>query len=126
MLNKLIVWLVIRALRSKRLTGDERVKITNELLKNIGALPLRKTITFDAQGTIHINGKKLDPEQGIAFREGCMALKDSYARAILREQLRYLAIEQGVHQAINNDQVMFAKAALWYMGEEDKLINTIV
>ncbi len=125
MLNKIIVWIVLKVLKNHKIKGQQRTKILNELLKNIGSLPLGSTISFDSRGTIYLNGKNLDPEQSIAFRESCVALKNSYARTILREQLKFLAIRQGIHEAINDEQILFAKAALWYMHQEDELLERI-
>lgn len=122
MLSKLVIWL----LKSNTLSGDDKVKVTNALLKNIGALPLRSTISFDNNQTLHINGKKLDMEHATIFVDSCRSLKESFARQVIREQVKFLAIEIGVHQALNSEQVMFSKAALWVIQEEDKIINSIV
>lgn len=109
-----------------RLTGDTRTYVLNKLLENIGALPLRKTIVFDPDGTVLVNGRKLELEQAVSLRESVHALKNNQARKIFNEQLKFLAIEFGVHQAMTPEMMQFAKAALWLIQEEEKLIESIL
>lgn len=123
MLNNLTTKLALYLLRKKNLSEPNKAKILSALLQNIGALPLRKTITFDNDGTIVINGKKLNPEQAIHFKESAMAYKDSFARQLIHEQLRFLAIEMGVHQGLSLERIRFSQAALWILEEEKKLLQ---
>jgi hypothetical protein len=109
-----------------RLTGETRTYVLNKLLENIGALPIRKTIVFDPDGTVLINGRKLELEQAVSLRESVHALKNNQARRIFNDQLRFLAVEFGVHQALTPEMMQFAKAALWLIQEEDKLIESII
>ena len=45
-LSKIIVW----ALGTTKITGEDKALITTALLKNIDALPIRDAITFDENG----------------------------------------------------------------------------
>lgn len=119
---KLVVW----ALRSKRLTGEQKTLVTNALLDNIHAVPIRSIITFDQYGTLYIGGRKLEPEQAMAFVESARALRDNHARKILSDQIAFEALKIGLHQGINSDTIMFSKAALWNQEEEQKLLASIV
>lgn len=126
MFSKLLSKVVVIALRSVRITGEDKAYVTTVLLDNIGALPFRDTITFDLQGGVYVNKKKLNQEQLIALRESCNGLSNSFARNLIHEQVKYSAVKMGVHEGLNPDMILFAKAALWYSEQEDKMISTLM
>lgn len=72
-----------------------------------------------------INGKELDQEQMISFKEACAVLKDNYARKVIHEQIRYKAIDLGINKAISVDTIYFSKAALWVLNELEILITKL-
>lgn len=126
MLGKIIAKITVRALRSKRLEAEDRAKCLAALLDNLQAIPIRGVITFNQQGTIAINGRPLEPEQAKLFAESARAMLDSFARKIIREQVAFQAVEMGVHQGLTPEMIVFAKAALWVMQEEQKLLEQII
>lgn len=87
-------------------------------------MPIGDIIHFTETG-IMINGKDLDLDQAINFREACMVLKDNYARKVINEQIRYLAIDMGINKALSVDTLMFSKAALWVLNEVEILIQKL-
>jgi hypothetical protein len=121
MLSRLIAWLI----RRNTFKGEAKNRVLAALLSNIGALPIQDIIKFDPQGTVYINDKKLDIEQAISFKESADALKESVARKIIREQIKYLAVKYGIHDGLSTETIMFSKAAFWIMEEEDKLIERL-
>lgn len=125
MLNNFTTKLALYLLKKKNLSEKNRAKILGALLDNIGALPLRGTLRFDENGTISINGKELTVEQAVILRESVVSLKSSFARQVINEQLRFLAIELGVHQGVTLERIIFSKAALWILEEEKKILDHI-
>jgi len=117
--TKLTVWL----LRKGNLDQEDQMKITTALIDNIGLLPVSAIITHDDNGQLYVSGKKITTEQAVRLRQSAMALKDNYARRIFRDQIAFLAIEMGVHKGLTPDLIMFSKASLWYVQEENKLIE---
>ncbi len=126
MLGTIITKVIVFALNHKRLSTEQKGLIIKHLLANIGALPLRSSIAYDMEGTITINGKKLEVETARVFVESCKALKDNFANTIIDEQLTFLAIQTGVHSGLNTEQIMFSKAALWTIQERKKLLSDIL
>lgn len=126
MLNKLILNITLFVLRRSKLSDVHKNTLMSAILKNIQAIPIRDIIKFDTEGTMLINGRKLQPDQLISFVESCHGLKSSHARRLINEQLTYQAIKMGVYQATNTEQIMFAKAALWVIQEENALLASIV
>lgn len=123
MLASLITKLTIFALRSKRLSGEQKSMVTAALLDNLHAFPIADIVTFDKVGNLEIKGKKLDTEQKIAFKESGAALKNSFARRLIHDQIIFKALNIGIHNGINTDAIIFSKAALWILQEEKTLID---
>lgn len=122
LVSKLAVW----AVKNKRLSGEDKARVTNALYDNLQAIPLRNIITFNGEGTVLINGRKMTMEQSMAFVESARALKDSYARKMIHEQVLYEAVKMGIHQGLTPEMIQFSKAAIWYAQEENKLLNKII
>jgi hypothetical protein len=119
---KLILWL----LRGKSLTVTERIEVVNALLDKQNALPIKQAISHDENFQLIVNGRKLTPEEHDHFMQSIQALSNSFALKAIRDQVAFECVKIGVHQAMNNEQILFAKAALWYQQEETKLIASLL
>lgn len=104
---------------------EDRNALVVVLLNRLNTLPLNESIVF-GQNSIKINGKDLDIEQMISFKESCVVLKDNWARKVLTEQIKYLAVNMGIYKSVDMNELFFAKAALWCIAEENKLLDLIV
>lgn len=122
---KFIVWLTIKLLNAKRVTGEQKTRILSALIGNIYALPIRDTITFNQDRTMNIDGRKFDMEQAMQFSESVNGLKNSYARKVINAQLTFKAIQLGIHQGETPEKIQFSKAVLWVLQEEQALIDTV-
>lgn len=111
-------------LKRKKLTTEERQRLTNQILSSIDALPLHAIITVD-EGKTFIRGVPLDGEKAIAIRDSASQAIHNQALAFVHEQVLYQAVSLGVHQAHTPEQVQFAKAAIWYAQEEKKLLTAL-
>ncbi len=116
---------LIKQLKKSSLSMEDRLALTTALLDKLGALPIGDIVHFTESGVI-INGKELDQDQALSFREACVALKDNYARNVINEQIRYQAIDLGINKAVALDTLFFSKAALWCLNEENILIEKLV
>jgi len=119
-----IVKNVVKQLNKATLTTEERVELTNALLSKLGAFPIGEMITTNENG-MSINGKDLDVDQYISFKEACASLKENFARRVINEQLKYKATEMGIHKSTTIDTLLFAKAVLWFINEENILIEKL-
>lgn len=115
---------IIKQLKKQNLSLEDKTALTAALLDKISALPLRNSIVL-APGMVTINGKALDTEQAVVFKDSCIALQDNFARKVIHEQIRYLAVNWGVHNGLNTEMIMFSKAALWTLEEEQKLLDKL-
>lgn len=116
---------IIKQFKKANLSIEDRVALTTALLYKLQSLPLESTFIIDSKG-ISVNGKVLEPEQVINFTESCAALKDNFARKVIHEQIRYLAVNMGIHNSLSIDTLMFAKAALWCLSQEEDLLAKVV
>lgn len=82
-------------------------------------------MTYDLDGTLLINGKKLETEQAIAFKESCIGLQNSLAYKVIKEQVAYEAVKMGVFSSVTVEQLILGKAALWVQQQEQNLITKI-
>lgn len=121
MLVRLICWL----LKSSFLSPEKRVMLTNQVLSTIGALPLHAIITVDDAGKLHISGVPLEYEKAVSLRESASNVLNSDAWKIVHDQVLYLAVSKGVHEALNHDQILFAKAAIWYGQQERDVLKVL-
>lgn len=121
MLARLTVWL----LKHSRVSQEDKILLTNQLLSTVGALPLHATFTVDETGKLLIRGRPLEYEQAVALRESASNILNSNAWQLVKEQVLYEAISKGVHEALNTDQVLFAKAAIWFCEQQDKTLKVL-
>lgn len=116
---------LIEELKETNLSLEDKNALLNVLMEKIGVLPTEDIIKIE-HNKVLIKGKELDIEQTIKFKEDCIVFKDSVIRKVLNEQLKYLAVNFGVRKAVNNDMLLFAKAALWLIDEEDKILEKVL
>lgn len=97
----------------------------NALLEAVHALPVKDIISFDQQGTLQVQGKKLDTEQAIAMQSAIAALKNNMAYRLIKEQIAFEAVKYGVHSSLTFDMLYMSKAALWIQQQEINLISKL-
>lgn len=123
MFGKIVSQLTVYALRHKRLSGEQKAYVASALLDNLEAPPIADIITITADGTMLIRGRRLSVEQAIAFKESGASLKKSFALKLIHDQIKFLAINIGIHQGLTQDGITFSKASLWVVQEVEKLVN---
>ena len=116
---------IIKQFKKAKLSLEDRVALTTAILNSLSVLPIDDAIVIKPDAII-INGKPLDTEQMVQFTESCKALKDNKARQVFNEQIKFLAINMGVHQALTVEQMMFSKAAIWCLQQLETLLDKIV
>ncbi len=103
---------------------QDRSALMTCLLDKLGIFPIGDII-IRTQAGVFANGKELDQEQLINLAESCQTLKDNFARRLINEQLRYKATEMGIHKSTTIDELLFAKAVIWFINEENILIEKL-
>lgn len=116
---------VIDLCKNKLLTNEERQMLTAMLLDRLGALPLHAKIRVDGTGKVSVNGRSLDIETADRLKQAAVAMQNNAARNLVRETVAFMAIVDGVHKNVSPDMGLFAKAALWFLQEENELYATL-
>jgi hypothetical protein len=119
-----IVEKTIKQLSKATLSVEDRVALTNALLNKLGAFPVGDMI-IKTENSVNINGKDLDLDQYLNFKEACVALKENFARRVINEQLKYKATKMGIHESTTIETLLFAKAVIWFINEEEILIERL-
>lgn len=112
---------VIDLCKNKSLSNEERQILTTMLLDRLGALPLHARIVVDKAGRVFVNGRSLSIEEADRLKQAAVAMQNNGARNLVREAVTFMAIVDGVHKNVSPDMGLFAKAALWFLQEEDTL-----
>jgi hypothetical protein len=116
---------IIKKFHKTNLSLEDRVALTNTILSTLLVLPIDNAIEI-LPGEVKIRGRKLTTEDFVSFTESCKALRDNKARQVINEQVKFLAINMGVHQSVSLETIMFSKAALWVIQQENELLDKIV
>ena len=116
---------IIKQFEKANLSLEDRTALVTVLLSKLHALPLNDTFIIE-QNSVIINGKPLETEQLIVFRDSCISLKDNFAFKILNEQIRYLATNLGVYKSVSQDELFFYKSALWNLQQYENLLDKVV
>lgn len=115
--TKLAIWL----LKNGRLDNESRQLLTATMLDRLGALPIRARITVDESAQIFVDNKQVTFEVAHRLHETSKSMLDNFARRFVRETVTFMAVKKGVHENVSPEQGLFAKAALWFLQEEDDL-----
>lgn len=122
-MGRLVVWLVGWALKRK-LSLEERNRLTVHILKSLQALPLTDIIVASEEG-IKIQGKFIDMEQGAMLREAANLALGNKALNLIREQVTYTAFVLGSIKAEDTNALLFARAALWWGQREEYYLSLL-
>jgi len=115
---------IIKELKKAKLSQTDRIALTTAITDKLNALPMGDIIAYSREGLI-INGKVMDLEQTANFKLSVTALEDNFARQVIHEQLRFKAVQLGLDKATSIDELFFAKAVIWSLNEENKLIKQL-
>jgi len=115
----LVKWLLGNA------TVEERTLYTALLLDRLGALPLSDILYQDEAGTLLIGGRPVDIEKARLLRNAARNALDNAALVLIREQVAYQASVLGSTKAQTPTDLLFARAALWWVQEVEKKLRLL-
>jgi hypothetical protein len=122
---KIFTKIAVFLLKSSKISLEDKQKLTNAILIKLSALPLRDIIQVNESGTLTVNGKELDREATMVLRESAIAALQSRALGLVRDQVLYTSFVLAANKSINNEQLYFAKAAVWWQQEVDKILKSL-
>ena len=114
---------VIAELNKHDLSLEERSLLITAVLGKIAALPLRDIIIPNEEG-LFVNGRKATSEEQVSLRESAIAVLNSKAFRLIREQVLYATFVQATKSAIFEDMI-FSKAAVWFGQQEETYLRLL-
>lgn len=108
----------------RNLSLADKTVLLNAVINRL-AVPLHAIISTDENRRILVQGKPLSIEQTETLHESAVALKDNQARRLIRDQVRFVAVDKGFLQSKDPEAQLFYKAALWFAQEEDALVESL-
>lgn len=100
-------------LKDKDLTMTERTLLVGFVLDKLEALPLREMIGNSSEGIL-VNGRLLDVDGLRVLRDAAKTALDNKALNFIAEQVVWIAIQRGIHNADTPDKLYFYRAAIWF------------
>lgn len=113
------------ALKRADLSVKDYTNLSRLVLDKSLGLPFKDIIVVDEMGVVWLEDKILDREMRILLQESAKNALNNQARKIIRDQVAFNAIKVGVHSAVTNEQMYFARAAIWWGQQEDILLKTL-
>lgn len=124
-LSKFISNIIIWALKTTKIQGNDKTKLINALLANMDALPIRDTISIE-NGQILLRGKPIDSiETAQSLKQGASAMRQNFTRKIVQEQILFECSKIGLHLGKTPEDIMFAKAAIWVLMTEENIYKSL-
>jgi hypothetical protein len=124
-MTKLLIKFIAYIIRKKKFSLENKTKIMNALIENLKIVPINAIIRLDEQNQLVVNGVTIGYEEAKVLRESAKLLLHSNARKLIHNQLIFEAINLGIHQGVNTEQILFSKAVIWLLKEQEKLIGKI-
>lgn len=112
-------------LGNSKLSLENKTKLVACLLNKLQAIPASDIIKTNEQGKIEVNGRELDMDGLKILREGAILLLDSPTRKFVKEQIMFEAVKIGVHFGDTPERVIFSKAAIWQLEQEEEFIKKL-
>jgi len=97
------------------LTQEERILLFNHLNKSLNTFPINDVIVFRKDGALLYNGVEMTLEQVQNFKQSVASIKDNPAFRIICDQVLFKAIQTGIHLGLSTDQIIFSKAAIYFI-----------
>jgi hypothetical protein len=123
MLNKLAIKLVYFLFKNREFTIEQKNKLSVLILNSLNALPLKESIEQNENGELVIRGDVVDVEKARKLTSSAISALENQSLRIIREQVAYEAIVNGVHKFNGDSGQLFMRAALWWEQESEKKLK---
>jgi hypothetical protein len=83
-------------------------------MKSVQAWPLHAIIVDSGEGLL-INGQPLDIEKARVLRDSALRVLENQAFNLCHDQVRFLAVKEGLATGLPPEGLLFYRAAMWNM-----------
>lgn len=124
-MGRIITNLVIWLMHNTRFSMENRIKCTTALLDKLNFVPHTDIIEMDKAGRLVVNGRQLDLAKSKQLMDSAKAILDNQVRNLVREQVAFKAVNIGVHNGTNSEELYWSRVALWIYQQEDDLYHIL-
>lgn len=111
--------------RKQKLEKADMALCTTLLLEKLHAPVISDTIYVDERGRMVLRGKPVkNPDTQKAIMESCRAAQSNIALKLVHEKIEYAAAVEA-RKAVDPNDLLFTKAALWVLQAERKVFEDI-
>lgn len=114
---------LVKTLQTKKLSQEERILLFNYLNKSLNIFPINDVVVFRKDGALLYNGVEMSLEQVQNFKQSVRSIKDNPAFRVITDQILFKAIQTGVHLGLSTDQIIFSKAAIYFITQFKEQID---
>lgn len=124
-MKKLVLRFIVKYLKDTTLNAQERSLLTAAIIDQLRAIPVGAILKKDTDSTLIVNGKRIDPKTAFALHASAKRVLGERAFKLVNEQIRFESVNIGIFQGLTPEQNLFAKAALWEIGEHVKALEEL-
>lgn len=99
---------------NNHLSVEQMNELSIHIMDIVQATPIHDIIYTNDDGQLIVNGKPVEMEKMVQLREHARIALDNKALELIRKQVAFTAIANGIHKAETPEQMIFNRAAIWY------------
>lgn len=110
---------------NRNLSVDQMNSLSIHTMQHLGNLPIRDIIYVNEESQLVVGSEIVDLERMKHLREHARIALDNKALALIRDQIAFTAIANGIHKAETPQALMFNRAAIWYHQQLESHLKTL-
>jgi len=110
-------------LETNVLTQEQHIRLLGILNQSLNAFPIAEVVQNTTDGIVLVNGRQLNLDETLKFRQGISALRDNWAFQLFGDQVLYNAIKYGVHFGKDQESIVFSRCAIWFVTQFKEYIT---
>jgi hypothetical protein len=124
-MRRFLIKSFLKYIKSLKLTETEENILNRGILDTLGGLPIYDIITINEAGQLLIDNRPVDMEKAAQLRYSAKAALENHALKTVYAQVTYQAFLLGAHKVESERQLNFARAAIWWGQQEERLLKLL-
>lgn len=118
-----LAYRLVKLVLSKKLTLQERNLFTGLILDKLDAAPLSAILHIGDNGEILVNGSPIELEMAQILHTAANAALDNRAEKLIKEQVLWVALVNGVHNGDSPEKLYFYRSAIWWEQQRERILH---
>ncbi len=125
MLEKWAVQFSCFLLEKADLSVVSRNKLSAKIVESLDALPLKEIFKFDEEGNFLVSGKVIGIDEAKILHEHAKLALINKAEILIKDQIAYEAVVNGIHKTNGDLGQLFMRAGLWWEQQREKHLKSL-